>query len=282
MNQPGSGTSSQQQMDIVCDQCGRNQLPRTFCIGCGVELIPRAIKPLRTLSAPLSAETLTRANVNLISEESIPVRQQPSPVQMAVPPSGLVPAPAPTVDAPVRVEPVPINPARVGIAGVTLPASHLLLPRTESDPLARTHFLAVHGGAGASTMTAFLPETVDAGGAWPCLAPANDLAPPTPVLLVARTHAHGLVRLQNALREHAAGAVNVNLLGVVLIADIPERSTPKSLRDLTKLVANGAPADWRIPYLPALRLGEPASPETSVREIAALAKDLSRLTRSTK
>lgn len=281
MNQAGSDTSAQ--ADIVCDQCGKNQLPRVFCIGCGVELAPQITRPHGTLPAPMTAETLTRSTQNLITEESIPLRPQPSPAPMAVPPPGPAPAPAPTVDAaPVQLEAAPTNPARAGIAGVTLPSPHLLLPRAESDPLARVHFLGVHGGAGASTMTAFLPDTRDAEGAWPCLAPRGDYAPPTPVVLVARTHAHGLVRVQNALREHAAGTVKVNLLGIVLIADIPERSTPKPLRELTKLVANGAPAAWYIPYLPALRLGEPASPDTSVREVAALAKDLSRLTRSTK
>ena len=142
------------------------------------------------------------------------------------------------------------------ITGVTAPGFDERLPRRPSDPFGRLHWVSVHGGAGESTLAALVPGSIDSGGAWPC---APDLETdeifPTPVILVARTHVPGLLAAQTALREWASGVVQpVQMLGIVLVEDIPGRP-PKVIRDLSKLVAGGAPARWRVSYFHALREG---------------------------
>ena len=115
-------------------------------------------------------------------------------------------------------------------------------------------WLGCHGGAGTSTLAAALPSGADAGRYWPVLDPPAV----TRVVLVARTHAYGLRAAQMAARQWASGMLpgHVQLLGMVVIADAPGR-LPKPLRELLRLISGGVPRTWELPWVEALRLGDP-------------------------
>lgn len=140
------------------------------------------------------------------------------------------------------------------------------LPRRDVDDGA-AWVLGVHGGAGETTLAAWL-DASPAGHAWP-IAPSS-----APVLLVARTHAAGLAAAARAATEWASGAVPVQLLGLVVIADMPGR-LPAPLRAAVRRLKGTVPATWALRYVPDLRLdAEPPStaPDAvigTVRSIAA-------------
>lgn len=122
-----------------------------------------------------------------------------------------------------------------------------------ADRLARhpvTHrgpwVLGVHGGSGESTLAAWL-DARPAGHAWPI---SNEQ--PAAVLLVARTHARGLLAARRAATEWASGSVRVKVIGLVLMADAPGR-LPPALRDQIRQLSGAVPATWTISFLPALR-----------------------------
>ena len=70
------------------------------------------------------------------------------------------------------------------------------------DEQAAVWWLGAHGGAGESTLEELFSGSRAAGHSWPVTA-AN--VAPARVVLVARTHAHGLRAAQSAIREWAAG-----------------------------------------------------------------------------
>jgi hypothetical protein len=120
-------------------------------------------------------------------------------------------------------------------------------------------FLGVHGAAGASTLVRYSRTTGeafanDARGYWPD--PQLERSPY--VVLVARTHMHGLMRAQDVLRQylasHAPAATRV--LGLVLVADAPGH-LPKPLASSRQLVSGLAPRTWHVPYVPEYRLSSP-------------------------
>lgn len=114
-------------------------------------------------------------------------------------------------------------------------------------------WVGCHGGAGATALAAAARAGADAGRFWP-VPPSG----PAYVVLVARTHATGLGAAQAAARQWAAGGVPpvVQLLGLVLVADAPAR-LPKQLADDARLIEGGVPRCWRLPWVEALRLGDP-------------------------
>ncbi|NDU77910.1 hypothetical protein GWI34_35660, partial [Actinomadura sp. DSM 109109] len=110
-----------------------------------------------------------------------------------------------------------------------------------------------HGGAGASTLDALIPNSVSAGRYWPMPAPPGQ----SHVLLVARSHAAGLCAAQAAVAQWAAGVLpGVQLLGLAVVADAPGKR-PKPLADLLRLIAGGLPQVWDLPWVEAFRLGDP-------------------------
>ncbi len=143
----------------------------------------------------------------------------------------------------------------------------------ERDLGAGVWWVGAHGGAGETTLEHLLEGSRAAGHAWPLSPPS---AAPARVVLLARTNAHGLRAAQLAVTEWAAGIVPVQLDGLVLIADAPGR-LPKALRDFAQLVAGGAPAVWRVPWVEAWRTGEPVCAEQAPRTIARMLTDLRNL-----
>ncbi|WP_433241145.1 DUF6668 family protein [Actinomadura nitritigenes] len=110
-----------------------------------------------------------------------------------------------------------------------------------------------HGGAGTSTLAALLTNSASAGRYWPVPAPPGR----SRVLLVARSHAAGLLAAQGAVAQWASGVLpGVQLLGLVVVADAPGKR-PKPLSDLVRLIAGGVPRLWELPWVEAFRLGDP-------------------------
>ncbi len=68
------------------------------------------------------------------------------------------------------------------------------------------------------------------------------------VVLVARTDARGLRATQAALRELHERVLDVELAGLVLMADAPRR-LPRALRDLRRVVCGGVPRVWCVPWV---------------------------------
>ena len=177
-------------------------------------------------------------------------------------PQAASPGSAPRGEALLRPQPGAVSAPRAGLAWVPLSPSVLA---------ASWWWVGCHGGAGTSTLAAAVPGTGQMRG-WP--APQHGQAR---AVLVARTHAIGLLAAQNAARQWAAAAVpaGVRLLGLVLVADAPGR-LPEPLKDLAALVCGGVPRSWMIAYLPALRTG-PTPEVLAAAPLRALAADLTRL-----
>ena len=163
-----------------------------------------------------------------------------------------------------------------GQGGVVLPGPLDRLPRRLLDDgeQAAVWWLGAHGGAGESTLEELFSGSRAADHSWP-LTGAN--VAPARVVLVARTHAHGLRAAQSAIREWAAGDAHVLLLGLVLIADAPGR-LPHGLRQLADLIAGGVPAVWSIPWIEAWRVGEPPAPHNAPKVVRRLLEDLRAMT----
>ena len=163
-----------------------------------------------------------------------------------------------------------------GQGGVVPPAPAHRLPRREvaAEEQTAVWWLGAHGGSGESTLEELFSGSRAAGHAWP-LAPIGES--PARVVLVARTHAHGLNAARLAIREWAAGGVPVLLLGLVLIADAPGR-LPHALRHLADLVAGGVPAVWSVPWIEAWRVGDPPGPSNAPKAMRRLFEDLQAMT----
>jgi hypothetical protein len=175
-----------------------------------------------------------------------------------------VPAPGP-VPPPVQPPPVQHQPlgAQAPQYGVPAPAPEERLPRFAIPAADTLWWLGPHGGAGETTMSRLLPGTHAAGHRWPIPPPPV----PTPIVLVARTHAYGLRVAQRAATEWASGVVSgVSVLGLVLIADAPGR-LPRVLDDFADIVGGGVPRVWDIPWIEEWRRGEDPTPDNTPDEV---------------
>ncbi len=106
----------------------------------------------------------------------------------------------------------------------------------------------VHGGSGESRIAALCTTWAAADHLWPTL-------PDAPVLLVARSHADGLLAAHRAIAEWAAGSVpQVRLVGLAVVADAPGR-LPRPLLDLQRQVTAGVSRFWEIGWCEPWRFG---------------------------
>jgi hypothetical protein len=163
-----------------------------------------------------------------------------------------------------------------GQGGVVLPGPGDRLARRVLDDNEQTAvwWLGAHGGAGESTLQELFTGSRAADHSWPLTTASR---PAARVVLVARTHAHGLRAAQSAIREWAGGDAHVLLLGLVLIADAPGR-LPYRLRQLADLIAGGVPAVWSLPWIEAWRVGEPPAPHNAPKVVRRLLEDLRAMT----
>lgn len=159
------------------------------------------------------------------------------------------------------------------IASVIAPDITDRLPTLEVKDIRPIAVVGAHGGAGATTLAAIEPDLLfDVGMAWPAAQQKQAC------VVVARTSARGLYAAQTALQQWAAAETpSVDLLGLVLIADAPGR-LPKPLRELSQIVAGGAPRTWRLPWDAALRLdadntGSTRRSHRLIRNLKTLVKD---------
>jgi hypothetical protein len=108
-----------------------------------------------------------------------------------------------------------------------------------------------HGGAGVTTLMNVIEGGQDADRAWPVPGAGE-----SHVVLVARTHEHGLRCAQAAARQWASGMLpgSVTLLGLVLVPDSAGRR-PRALHDLAQLIAGGVPRAWELSWHEEFRLG---------------------------
>jgi hypothetical protein len=119
-----------------------------------------------------------------------------------------------------------------------------------------------------------IPGGTDAGRYWPLpLAPGVSR-----VVLVTRDHAAGLRAARGAAWQWGSGQLpGVQLLGLAVVASAPGRR-PKPLRDLLQVAAGGFPRVWDLPWVEALRLGDPADQVALPGAFEVLATDLRALT----
>ena len=158
-------------------------------------------------------------------------------------------------------------------SGVPLPDPEYCLPVAAYSPRGvRLWVVGAHGGSGESTLELLDDSWRAAGHVWPAAGHGQQA-----VLLAARTSERGLMRARGALAQWGAGAVpHVDLLGLVLIADAPGR-LPKPLKDLSRLVAGGAPRCWSVPWVEAWRMGDAPGEGGLPRQVRRLVRDVSSL-----
>lgn len=154
------------------------------------------------------------------------------------------------------VEPAPVEvPSWQVVGGIRVEdAVACALPVVLSDHLEDIVLVGAHGGAGTSTV-AGLTGLVDGGHQWPVSAPV-----PNRVLVVARTHMVGLRAAQAAALRIYSGAVKgVDLVGVVLVADVPGRRLPRELAEMMSAVKGAYPVALTFDWMNELRVGKTPS-----------------------
>jgi hypothetical protein len=150
-----------------------------------------------------------------------------------------------------------------GLAEVQIP----ILTVDPRPPTPLAWWLGIHGGAGESTLARLFPTIAAAQHRWPVIAGAR-----TRVVLCARTNYWGMVAAQAACLDHYRRLYGqVDVLGLVLIADSASKPRPQ-LQDLLldlQAAANGHV--WRLPWVESWALGRLPSPADSrMKEVEAL------------
>lgn len=191
-------------------------------------------------------------------------------------------APNPWLDSP-RRSAEPSGPAHMEKAPVTVTGpqqpqkgitpSNARLPVRERSETPALWIVGTHGGSGESSLAALDQTWLPADHSWPRQSSR------TAVVLSCRSSAAGLLAAQASATQWAAGLTpNVELLGLVIIADAPGR-LPRPLRDLAQLVSGGVPRAWSIPWIETWRLGDTPDMTTAPRAVHQFAADVAALTK---
>ncbi|MFI7202107.1 DUF6668 family protein [Streptomyces massasporeus] len=140
---------------------------------------------------------------------------------------------------------------------------HAAQAGTHHQGIGNVSFVAAHGGAGATTLAAFLGG-VDVGTRWPDVSRRE----PETMVLLARTHASGLRAASRVLR--ALGETDgLQLLALVLMADAPVRLPLQLARRVR--VLRSAVRTYSVPWVPAWRTGgQPTKRPKALVELAAV------------
>ncbi|MGV9383540.1 DUF6668 family protein [Nonomuraea sp. NPDC003707] len=136
-----------------------------------------------------------------------------------------------------------------------VPAPRRGLPERPLQPGASAPWwwVGCHGGAGVSTLAVAVPGGREHGRYWPKPRPGERAA----VVVVARSHASGLLAAQDAIQQWASGSLaGVDLLGLAVVADAPGR-LPRPIADFITLLSGGVPQLWMLPFVQALRVDTP-------------------------
>ena len=129
-------------------------------------------------------------------------------------------------------------------------------------------WVGAHGGAGVTTLVEVVPGGADFGRNFP----AQVGMPGLPAVVVCRSNAQGLAAARKAAAVAASFATE--LLGLVVVADMPERRRPKPLAEALYLTRGAYDDLWEMPWVPAWRFGEPPAPANSPRQARQLLVDL--------
>ena len=129
-------------------------------------------------------------------------------------------------------------------------------------------WVGAHGGAGVTTLSEVVPGGADFGRDFPAQAGPLGL----PVVVVCRSNAQGLTAARKAAAK--AASFSANVLGLVVVADMPERRRPKPLAEALYLTRGAYQELWEMPWVPAWRFGEPPVPANSPRQAHQLLVDL--------
>lgn len=117
-------------------------------------------------------------------------------------------------------------------------------------PTGAVALVGLHGGAGVTTLVGLIGEGVADGGVG--LPAANPYMPAPHVVLVARTHAHGLRMAEEITTAWSHRELDsVDVAGLVLVDDAPKLSsqTRQSVSRLLRMTPRG----WHIPWVEAWR-----------------------------
>lgn len=136
------------------------------------------------------------------------------------------------------------------------------------------YWVGAHGGAGVTTLGSAVGAGLDASTAYP--EPAGPVA--LPVVVVARSHAYGLLEAQHlAARAGTQGLTvlqrSARIVGLALIADAPGR-LPKPLTELCHLVAGGYARVWDVPWVEAWRLGDTPTLANTPKQVGRMAREI--------
>ncbi|WP_128381803.1 DUF6668 family protein [Streptomyces cavernae] len=131
---------------------------------------------------------------------------------------------------------------------VVAPAPHRVEPPRLVATARRFAWVAVHGGAGTTTLATVFGG-LDAGRGWP----RPERGEPESVLLVARTHATGLDAVSHTLDVFRRGDAppGLDLNAVVLVADAPGR-LPRPLVQHIEVITSVVDV-YRVPWVNAWR-----------------------------
>ena len=134
-------------------------------------------------------------------------------------------------------------------------------------------WLAAHGGAGVTTLTAAVAGGGDARRGWPA---GHGQSPY--VVAVCRAHLAGLARARDLACQHAAGLAppGVVLLGLVVVADGPG-AVPKPVRRMTTLLSGAFPRLWWVDWVPRWRNTAPIPHAALPPSVRRLTEDLTQL-----
>jgi hypothetical protein len=135
---------------------------------------------------------------------------------------------------------------------------------TEPRPAASWAWLGLHGGAGVTTLAQAVPGGVD-------LATLGETTSTLPLVVVCRSHAGGLDAAQHWAPP--GGRERTAILGLVVVADAPG-PLPRGLKLGIRLVAGGYRQLWRVPWVPAWRVGQPMELQDLPAAVRQLANDL--------
>lgn len=135
-------------------------------------------------------------------------------------------------------------------------------PTVQTNDRPTVFVMALHGGAGASTLAGLLgDDAADTGQRWPVAAGWERPLPSLPVVAVARTHHHGLQAADRLARLWAAGELpGSTLLGLVLVDDAPRLLTQQ--RRTARRLGRMTPRGWHLPWNEVWRI-QPPTPETT-------------------
>lgn len=140
--------------------------------------------------------------------------------------------------------------------------------------------MGLHGGAGASTVTALLgPDALDVGRAWPVASGWERPLPTLAVVAVARTNRAGLEAADRFARLWAAETLRASrLVGLVLVDDAPRLTVAQ--RSAARRLGRMTPHGWHLPWMEAWRV-EPVNLSSSPLRVRQVIKNVRALARET-